>query len=110
MAQTILEICLSETFASGIRERRKEDLALKAMLIPDAKRQCEVRRRFQIPHTRQINQISVLKTRISELEREQEEFRHKKAWSLCVPSPNLSGLPQDLFLRVLHDNSAGVGP
>ena len=58
-------------------------------------------------------QISVLKARISELKREQEEFRHKKARSLSVPLPDLSGLPQDLSLqerRVLHDNSAGVGP
>ena len=44
--------------------------------------------------THEAGQISVLKARISELEREQEECRHKKACSHSVPSPDLSGLPQ----------------
>ena len=84
-------------------ENLRLEAAAQASMVPDPGA-------TQISHTtHEADQISVLKGRISELEREQEW----KARSLSVPSPNLSGLPQDLSLqerRVLHDNSAGVGP
>ena len=37
MGQKTLEICLSETHASGNREVRKKDLSSETMLIPDEK-------------------------------------------------------------------------
>ena len=37
MVQKILEICLSETHASGNREAQTKDLSSQAMMIPDAR-------------------------------------------------------------------------
>ena len=87
-------------------ENLRLEAAAQASMVPDPGA-------TQVSHpSHEADQISVLKARISELGAGGIPSQEGPV-SLSVPSPDLSGLPHDLFLqerRVLHDNSAGVGP
>ena len=57
------------------------------------------------------DQVSSLKARISQLEREHEDHRQKRARSLSVPSRDLSVLSPHVSLQewgALHDKSVGL--